>query len=68
MRLRKNEVRGLTAGLVILAVVSIVASVQSRSWALLAEIVIVGLIFCAAALVVVRLLISPKDEQPKKKE
>ncbi|WP_072691736.1 hypothetical protein [Rhodococcus marinonascens] len=68
MRLRKNEVQGLTAGLVVLTIGSVVAGVQFRSWSVVAQIVVVGLIFGAAALVAVRLLISPKDEQPKKKE
>ncbi|WP_072690277.1 hypothetical protein [Rhodococcus marinonascens] len=68
MRLRKNEVQGLTAGLVVLTIGSVVAGAQFRSWSVVAQIVIVGLIFGAATLVAVRLLISPKDEQPKKKE
>ncbi|WP_072690980.1 hypothetical protein [Rhodococcus marinonascens] len=67
MRLRKNEVQGLTAGLIILVIASVTAGVQSHSWATFAYVAVVGGIFGVAALAAVRLLFSPKRDQPKKK-
>ncbi|RVW01981.1 hypothetical protein EGT50_11075 [Rhodococcus xishaensis] len=58
--MRKNEVRGLTAGLVSLTISSVAIGVANQSWTNFVLMFLVGLIFLAATLVAVRLLASPK--------